>query len=138
MSRDPGRSVGENCSPRHRELRNPDAERQFVDYTAALENGFTAASRIADEPRDYEDRWSHETWTPRNYDRQFKGMVTLRWGLEESRNVVSAEVLNRIGPQTGVDYCNRSGRLFFVMGSEIRRRIVADFRLNSRRQDGIS
>jgi penicillin-binding protein 1A len=78
-------------------------------YTAALENGFTAASRIADEPRDYEDKWSHETWTPRNYDRQYKGMVTLRWGLEESRNVVSAEILSRIGPQTGVDYCKRFG-----------------------------
>ncbi|MCX6559971.1 MAG: PBP1A family penicillin-binding protein, partial [Candidatus Aminicenantes bacterium] len=78
-------------------------------YTAALDNGFTAASRIEDKPTDFQDKWSHETWTPKNYDRQYKGMVTLRWGLEESRNVVTATILDQITPQTGVDYCKKFG-----------------------------
>ncbi len=78
-------------------------------YTAALENGFTAASRIPDEPTDFEDKWSHETWSPRNYDRQYEGMVTLRRGLEGSRNVVTARILDQITPQVGVDYCKRFG-----------------------------
>jgi penicillin-binding protein 1A len=78
-------------------------------YTAALEHGFTAASRIVDEPTDFKDPWSGASWTPRNYDRKYKGIITLRTGLEESRNVVTAKILDSISPQTGVDYCKRFG-----------------------------
>jgi penicillin-binding protein 1A len=78
-------------------------------YTAALENDFTAASRILDEPTDFIDKWSGQPWTPKNYDRRYKGMVTLRTGIEESRNVVTARILDQISPQTGVDYCKRFG-----------------------------
>jgi penicillin-binding protein 1A len=78
-------------------------------YTAALENGFTSASRIVDEPTDFPDKWSGENWTPKNYDRIYKGTVTLRKGIEESRNIVTAKVLDNISPQVGVDYCKRFG-----------------------------
>jgi len=78
-------------------------------YTAALENGFNAASRISDQPTDFEDKWQKTTWSPRNYDRRYKGMVTFRTGLEESRNVVTANILDRISPQVGVDYCKKFG-----------------------------
>ncbi len=78
-------------------------------YTGALENGFTPASRLRDEPTDFEDKWSHETWSPKNYDREYKGTVTLRMGLEQSRNVPTASVLQQISPQTGVDTIKRFG-----------------------------
>jgi penicillin-binding protein 1A len=35
--------------------------------------------------------------------------VTVRIGLEESRNVVTAKLLDYISPQVGVDYCRRFG-----------------------------
>jgi penicillin-binding protein 1A len=78
-------------------------------YTAALENGFTPASIIADEPVTFIDRWNGEPWSPKNYDRKFKGAVTVRTGLEQSRNVVTAKLLDFISPQVGVDYCRRFG-----------------------------
>jgi penicillin-binding protein 1A len=78
-------------------------------YTAAIENGFTPASLIVDEPTTFIDRWNGEPWSPRNYDRQYKGAVTVRTGLEESRNVVTAKLLDYISPQVGVDYCRRFG-----------------------------
>jgi len=78
-------------------------------YTAAIENGFTAASRISDEPTDFIDKWTGQPWTPKNYDRIYKGIVTLRKGIEESRNVVTAKILNEISPQVGVDYCKKFG-----------------------------
>ena len=78
-------------------------------YTAALDNGMTAASRIVDEPTDFEDKWQKTIWSPKNYDRQYKGMVTLRQGLEESRNVVTAKILDHISPQVGVEYCRKFG-----------------------------
>lgn len=78
-------------------------------YTAALENGYTPATIIIDEPTDFVDRWSEEPWSPQNYDRKYKGAVTLRKGLEESRNIVTAKLLEYISPQTGVDYCQKFG-----------------------------
>jgi penicillin-binding protein 1A len=78
-------------------------------YTAALENGFTPATVIVDEPAEFVDKWSGEVWSPPNYDGKFKGAVTVRKGLEESRNVVTAKLLDYISPQTGVDYCRKFG-----------------------------
>jgi penicillin-binding protein 1A len=78
-------------------------------YTAALEHGFTPASVIVDEPVTFIDRWSGEPWSPKNYDRRYKGAVTVRTGLEQSRNVVTATLLDNISPQVGVDYCRRFG-----------------------------
>lgn len=78
-------------------------------YTAALENGFTPASIIIDEPTHFVDKWSEEPWSPQNYDQKYKGAVTLRKGLEESRNIVTAKLLEYISPQIGVDYCQRFG-----------------------------
>jgi penicillin-binding protein 1A len=78
-------------------------------YTAALENGYTPATVIVDEPTDFKDQWSGDVWSPPNYDLKYKGAVTLRWGLEESRNIVTAKILNYISPQIGVDYCKKFG-----------------------------
>lgn len=78
-------------------------------YTAALENRFTPATVIVDEPVEFIDKWRGEPWTPRNYDRKYKGAVTLRIGMEESRNVVTAKLLDYISPQAGVEYCRKFG-----------------------------
>jgi len=78
-------------------------------YTAALENNYTPASIIVDEPTEFEDKWSGDIWAPPNYDAKFKGSVTLRIGLEESRNIITAKILNYISPQTGVTYCKKFG-----------------------------
>ncbi|MDH5743803.1 MAG: transglycosylase domain-containing protein, partial [Candidatus Aminicenantes bacterium] len=78
-------------------------------YTAALENGFTPADRIVDEPTAFIDKWSGEPWSPPNYDGKYKGSVTVRQGLEESRNIVTAKLLEYISPQIGVEYCQRFG-----------------------------
>ncbi len=78
-------------------------------YTAAIEHGFTPASVIADEPVTFIDRWNNEPWSPKNYDRKYKGAVTVRAGLEQSRNVVTAKLLDFVSPQVGVDYCRRFG-----------------------------
>ncbi len=80
-----------------------------VLYTAALENGFTPAYIIIDEPTDFIDKWSREPWSPPNYDGKYKGAVTFRKGLEESRNIVTAKLLDFISPQKGVEYCRKFG-----------------------------
>jgi penicillin-binding protein 1A len=78
-------------------------------YTAALENGYTLATVLLDEPTTFIDKWNGEPWSPPNYDRRYKGAVTFRRGLEESRNIITARLLEYISPQTGVEYCKRFG-----------------------------
>jgi penicillin-binding protein 1A len=90
-------------------FRQPGSSIKPLLYTAALEHGFTPASRVPDEPTDFVDKWSGEPWTPKNFDRKFMGTVTLREGLEDSRNVVTAKILDHISPQVGVDYCKKFG-----------------------------
>ncbi|MDI6844651.1 MAG: PBP1A family penicillin-binding protein [Candidatus Saccharicenans sp.] len=90
-------------------LRQTGSAIKPIFYTAALEKGFTPASVIVDEPTNFVDKWTGEPWTPKNYDGEFRGAVTLRKGLEESRNVVTAKLLDYISPQVGVEYCRKFG-----------------------------
>jgi penicillin-binding protein 1A len=78
-------------------------------YTAALENGYSPATRIVDQQTEFIDKWAEEPYVPGNYDQKLKGTVTFRIGLEESRNIVTAKLMEYISPQTGVDYCRKFG-----------------------------
>jgi penicillin-binding protein 1A len=90
-------------------LRQTGSAIKPILYTAALEKGFTPASIIVDEPTEFIDKWTGQPWSPKNYDGEYHGAVTLRTGLEESRNVVTAKLLDYISPQTGVEYCRKFG-----------------------------
>jgi penicillin-binding protein 1A len=78
-------------------------------YTAALENGFSAATIIQDEPFSYRDEWSGQLWEPHNHKGDYLGPLTLRRGLELSRNVVMARVLQAITPAVGLNYTRKFG-----------------------------
>jgi len=90
-------------------LRQTGSAIKPILYTAALDKGFTPASVIIDEPTDFVDKWTGQPWSPKNYDGEYHGAVTLRTGLEESRNMVTAKLLDYISPQVGVEYCRRFG-----------------------------
>jgi len=90
-------------------LRQTGSTFKPIIYTAALENGFSPATIIEDEPFTYQDEWTGTPWTPQNHQNDFKGPLTLRRGLELSRNVVTARLLQAITPRTGVEYAKRFG-----------------------------
>src|SRR5262245_10957959 len=58
------------------------AFKPFV-YIAALEAGFTAASRVEDAPVSYSIGGGN-VWKPENYDRKYRGATTLQQAIEES------------------------------------------------------
>jgi len=71
-------------------------------YLAAFEatrNGaqpsLTPATLLADEPVTFESEQG--TWAPQNYDKQFRGHVTLRSALEQSLNVPAVRVAKAVG-----------------------------------------
>jgi len=90
-------------------LRQTGSTFKPIIYTAALENGYTPATIIKDEPFSYFDKWTNEIWEPQNHDGHFKGLITFRRALEQSRNVVTAKIVEQIGPQRVVEYARKFG-----------------------------
>lgn len=67
----------------------------------------TPASLLADEPVTFES--DAGSWAPRNYDRQFRGQVTLRSALEQSLNVPAVRVAKTVGPRAVTDLLRQVG-----------------------------
>ncbi len=78
--------------------RQPGSSFKPVVYSAALDNGFTAASVILDAPV-VEFMDSGDVWRPGNYEKSFRGPMLLRTALALSRNLVTI----RVAQQMGVD-----------------------------------
>jgi len=90
-------------------LRQTGSTFKPIIYTAALEHGFSPATIIQDEPFSYLDEWTGELWEPKNHKEDFKGPLTMRRGLEQSRNVITARILQAITPAVGVEYAKKFG-----------------------------
>ncbi len=76
-------------------------------YGAALENGFTPASLLQDQPRAY--RTGKKVWAPRNFDGVYRGAVTLRDALAHSMNGASLDLAQKLGTHNVVKFATRVG-----------------------------
>jgi penicillin-binding protein 1A len=65
-------------------------------YSAALEKGYSPATRILDAPLDMPGEDAGKTWSPQNDDFKWDGPITMRRALAESKNVVSVRLLRAI------------------------------------------
>jgi 1A family penicillin-binding protein len=84
------------------------AFKPFV-YVAALEAGFTPATVIDDSPVTYPVGRNGQPWKPDNYDRKFRGPTTLQEAVEESINVVTVKLQERIGVERTIRVARRVG-----------------------------
>jgi penicillin-binding protein 1A len=84
------------------------AFKPFV-FAAGIEAGLTAASRIDDAPVTYPVGQNGQAWKPENYDRKFRGPTTLQQALEESVNVVTIKLQERVGVNKTVQVARRLG-----------------------------
>ncbi len=78
------------------QLRQPGSTIKLINYTYALENGYTAASIISDTPISYQIP-GQAPYTPINYDLRWHGNVTLRQAFASSFNVPAVKVLASFG-----------------------------------------
>ncbi len=92
-------------------LRQTGSTFKPIVYTAAIENGYTAATIIEDEYFTYYDKWTGVKWEPRNHGGadDYLGPLTLRRAFEKSRNVVTARIAEYIQPETIVKYAHQFG-----------------------------
>ena len=89
-------------------LRQPGSAIKVITYSAALLNGYTAATTIADTPVSYA-AVGNPPYSPVNYDGRFHGTITLRSALGNSINIPAVKTLNQIGIRSMVDLAKKMG-----------------------------
>ncbi|MFG1432644.1 penicillin-binding protein 1A [Xanthobacter sp. V2C-8] len=89
-------------------MRQPGSSFKPIVYSAALDNGYTPSSIVVDAPFELEQA-GQATWRPENYSGKFYGPQTLRFGLEQSRNVMTVRLANDIGMPIISEYAKRFG-----------------------------
>lgn len=78
-------------------------------FGAAFEHGFTPADTLFDAPAVFLGADNQLNYSPRNFYRQYLGIVTLRRALERSINVTSVKLHDIVGAERVVDFAHRTG-----------------------------
>ena len=77
-------------------------------YSLAMENGFSPCDLAPNVQQTY--MVAGKPWTPRNSGHARYGeMVTLKWGLQQSNNWISAYLMSKLSPQAFVDLLRQYG-----------------------------
>ena len=74
-------------------------------YTAAIDNGYSVAKQLLNQPlvlRVLNANGEWEKWMPRNYDGTTSGLTTLREGIRKSINLVAVRVVKELVPASEV------------------------------------
>lgn len=78
------------------------AFKPFV-YLTAMEHGLTPDTVRDDAP------FTYKGWSPKNYEKEFKGPVTLKDALAQSINTVAAKLAIEVGPKNVAETAMRLG-----------------------------
>jgi len=89
-------------------LRQPGSSIKVVNYIQALSTSYTPASILSDTPVSFNVR-GQEPYTPKNYDNAFKGQLSLRNALAQSRNIPAVRVLASYGVKKMIDLGKKMG-----------------------------
>ena len=92
----------------YRRLRSSDQRASLV-YAAAIDNGYTPSTVVLDAPIEVDTGQGGGVWKPENYGGKFYGPSTLRFGLEQSRNVMTVRLAQDIGMPLIAEYAKRFG-----------------------------
>jgi penicillin-binding protein 1A len=83
--------------------RQPGSNFKPFLYSAALENGYTAATLINDAPLARAD------YRPENFGGDFMGPIRLKYALTQSKNLVSLRLYEALGDKVVLPYISRFG-----------------------------
>jgi penicillin-binding protein 1A len=79
--------------------RQPGSAFKPFIYQVAIDLGYSGATELVDIAKtyEYEKNGKEMKWRPRNYEKNYKGLVTLREALIHSRNLATINLVNDIG-----------------------------------------
>jgi len=78
-------------------LRQPGSAIKPITYLGMIKRGFTPATMIMDVPTTFARNEQDKPYTPKNYDGQFRGPVSLRQSLGSSLNIPAVKSLATVG-----------------------------------------
>jgi penicillin-binding protein 1A len=90
-------------------LRQPGSAFKPLVYAAALDNGYTPSTVVVDAPIEIDQGAGLGVWRPENYSGKFYGPQTLRFGIEQSRNVMTVRLAQDVGMPLIGEYSKRFG-----------------------------
>lgn len=104
--------------------RQPGSTFKIVStYAPALDSaGLTLASVQNDAPFNYADGRPVRNW----YGEKYRGICSLRQGIQDSLNIVAVKTLTQISPKLGFDYLTNFGFTTIVESKEINGKIFSD------------
>ena len=89
--------------------RQPGSSFKPFVYLAALENNYSPTSIFNDSPIELEQGPGLPLWKPKNFYNDFLGPLTLRRGLELSRNPITVRIAQAIGINKVAEIAKRFG-----------------------------
>ena len=91
-------------------MRQPGSSFKPFVYSAALDNGYTPSSIVVDAPIEIDQGPGIGVWRPENYSNgKYAGPATLRFGIEQSRNLMTVRLAQDIGMPLIGEYSKRFG-----------------------------
>nr|WP_229217768.1 PBP1A family penicillin-binding protein [Massilia forsythiae] len=89
--------------------RQPGSGMKPFIYSAAVEKGYSPATRILDAPLDLAGEDAGKTWSPQNDDFKWDGPISMRRALAESKNVPSVRLLRAVSVPFSHEFLGRFG-----------------------------
>ncbi|HIE64736.1 MAG: PBP1A family penicillin-binding protein [Nitrospira sp.] len=89
--------------------RQPGSAFKPIIYGTAIEQGFTPATLLVDNPVIFTDSETNKVWKPENYEKKFYGQITMRDALTHSRNLATVRLLKQVGIPNVVNFAQRVG-----------------------------
>lgn len=90
--------------------RQPGSLFKPIVYAAAIaQKNYTPATMITDAPLTFHDAANESTWRPKNFDKAYKGEVTMREALIRSMNIPTLNVMADVGINNVLAYAKTLG-----------------------------
>lgn len=90
-------------------LRQTGSSFKPVVYLTALDNGYSPTDLILDAPFVLDQGAGLPKWKPVNYTKKFYGLMTLRQGVEKSRNLMTVRLAQDVGMNKVSEYAKKMG-----------------------------
>lgn len=78
----------------------------FVYLSGIVVNKFSPCLEVPNLPVTFEE---YDNWTPENSGKEYGGMMSLKEGLANSVNTITAYVMKRVGPETVIQFARKMG-----------------------------
>jgi penicillin-binding protein 1A len=88
--------------------RQPGSAFKPFTYTTAILRGFPLTTMLDDEPISF-PLPGGKVWEPKNFDQKWHGSITMRYALENSINVATIRLEEKIGPKAIIATAQRMG-----------------------------